>query len=176
MPEPQAARLLPEDVADRLGVNGRAWAPAIAVWAAWPDRWWPEFDAAFVDGSQVLSWVADSGRSHADGAPVLCAHTTSAYAESRIHDVGSAVAGVLRELPAILSGGSMPEPVWSRAHRWPLASPRHPHSEGFALSDEPGTAPIGVCGDAWGERSRVEQAWLSGDALGQRLLERLSID
>ena len=34
--------------------------------------------------------------------------------------------------------------------------------------------PVGVCGDAWGPRSRVEQAWLSGQALGEELARRLS--
>jgi predicted NAD/FAD-dependent oxidoreductase len=32
---------------------------------------------------------------------------------------------------------------------------------------------IGVCGDAWGPRSRVEQAWMSGNGLAETLLKRL---
>jgi predicted NAD/FAD-dependent oxidoreductase len=31
-----------------------------------------------------------------------------------------------------------------------------------------------VCGDAWGTKPRVEQAWLSGDALGRELAARLA--
>jgi renalase len=180
MPEPQATRLLPDRLADELDVSGRAWVPAIAVWAAWPERWWPEFDAAFVDGSPAISWVADSGASHGDGAPVLCSHTTSAFAERLLDRPEAAIPDVLAALPGVLSSGSMPEPVWSRAHRWVLASPRHPHADAFAVTPvEAGpeqAAPIGVCGDSWGERSRVEQAWLSGDGLARCLVERLTID
>ena len=33
---------------------------------------------------------------------------------------------------------------------------------------------VGICGDAWGGRPRVEQAWLSGDALGRELAARLA--
>jgi renalase len=78
---------------------------------------------------------------------------------------------VLAELPRVIGGGSMPTPTFSRMHRWALASPRHPHSESFTLSDQ----LIGVCGDAWGERSRVEQAYLSGVGLASALLERLTV-
>ena len=34
-------------------------------------------------------------------------------------------------------------------------------------------ALVGACGDGWGERSRIEQAWLSGHLLGEALVERL---
>jgi renalase len=171
MPDPQAARLLPAPVASQLGVDGRAWEPALSVWAAWPQRWWPDFDGIFVDGSPVMSWVADSGRSRGDGAPVLVAHTTSAFAQERLDDVSSAVDPVLAELPAVIGGGSMPQPSFSRVHRWALASARHLHAEPFAMTDQ----LIGVCGDAWGERSRVEQAWLSGTGLARALLGPLTV-
>jgi renalase len=171
MPDPQAARLMPAEVASSLGIDGRAWRPALSFWAAWPHRWWPEFDGMFVDGSSVISWVSDSGRSHGDGAPVLVVHTTAGFAEQHLDNVSPALDPVLKELLAVLGGGVMPVPEFSRLHRWALASPRHPHAEPFTLGDE----LIGVCGDAWGERSRVEQAYLSGDDLGAALLERLTV-
>ena len=85
-------------------------------------------------------------------------------------EVASGVEPVLRELPAVLGAGAMPEPDWVRVHRWSLASPRHTHREPFALGD----AMVGVCGDAWGPRSRVEQAWLSGHLLAGELATRLA--
>ncbi|RYZ25527.1 MAG: NADP transhydrogenase subunit alpha, partial [Propionibacteriaceae bacterium] len=33
---------------------------------------------------------------------------------------------------------------------------------------------VGVCGDAWSDKPRVESAYLSGRALGEALLERLA--
>jgi predicted NAD/FAD-dependent oxidoreductase len=169
MPDPQAADLLVPDLAGEFGVTGRGWNPALCVWAAWPQAWWQPFDGVFVDDSGVLAWVADDGSRRGDGAPVLVAHTTAGFAESRLDDVASGVEPVLSEMPAVLGAGAMPEPEWVRVHRWALASPRHTRREPFALHD----AMIGVCGDAWGSRSRVEQAWLSGHLLGAELAARL---
>jgi predicted NAD/FAD-dependent oxidoreductase len=170
MPDPQATALLPPALAGDLGVASGSWNPALCVWAAWPQPWWPSFDGVFVDDSGVLAWVADDGRRRGDGAPVLVAHTTAEFAESRLDDVAAGVEQVLRELPAVLGTGAMPEPDWVRVHRWSLASPRHTRREPFGLGD----AMVGVCGDAWGPRSRVEQAWLSGHLLGGELATRLA--
>jgi renalase len=169
MPDPQAADLLPDDLARDLGVTGRSWNPVLCVWAAWKQAWWPRFDGVFVDDSSVLAWVADDGRRRGDGAPVLVAHTTAPFAEARLDDVASGVGPVLREMPAVLGAGAMPDPEWVRVHRWSLASPRHNRREPFGLHE----SLIGACGDAWGARSRVEQAWLSGHLLGGELAERL---
>jgi predicted NAD/FAD-dependent oxidoreductase len=171
MPDPQAARLLSPELAAELDVTGKAWSPELVVWASWLQRWWPDFDGIFVDGSSIISWVADSGRSRGDDASVLVVHTTTAFAERRLDDVPAAIAPVLAELPKVIGGGSMTGPEWSRVHRWSLASARHPHHAGFALAP----SLIGVCGDAWGERSRIEQAWLSGDGLAGALLDRLAL-
>jgi predicted NAD/FAD-dependent oxidoreductase len=173
MPEPQAYDLLPEPVAEWLGLGrGLDWSASIAVWAAWEDRWWPDLDGAFVDGSPVISWLADDGRRRADGAPVLVVHTTGVFAESRLDDPASAVTPVLAELSALLcrDGGTPPAPRWARAHRWSLAAPRHPHERTFALHE----TLVGVCGDAWGPQARIEQAWVSGHELGRALVARFA--
>jgi predicted NAD/FAD-dependent oxidoreductase len=177
MPDPQAARLVPADLGERLGVRGRDWSPVFAVWAAWPQRWWPEFDGIFVAGSAVRSWVADSGRSRGDGAAVLVAHTTPEFAErhcdqaDRSFDPASVSEAVRAELRQVI-GAPVPPPQWERVHRWSLASAREPHPEPFRLQAE---APIGVCGDGWGPRSRIEQAWSSGDGLAGELIKRLTV-
>jgi len=170
MPDPQAARLLSAAAASDLGVAGSDWSPVLAVWAAWPERWWSAFDGVFVADSSVLSWVADSGRSRGDGAAVLVAHTTGDFAAPRLIDPASAIEPVLAELRHVI-GGPVPPPEWERVHRWTLASARQPHPEPFRLSSR----LIGVCGDAWGPRSRVEQAWTSGDGLAEVLLTRLAV-
>jgi len=170
MPDPQAADLLPPHLARELGVAGRSWNAALCVWAAWPQRWWPPFDGVFVDDSAVLAWVADDGRRRGDGAPVLVAHTTAPFAEARLDDVASGVEPVLAEVPAVIGAGAMPDPQWVRVHRWSLASPRLNRRDAFGLTE----SRIGVCGDAWGSRSRVEQAWLSGHLLGEELATRLA--
>ena len=173
MPDPQAADLLPPSMAEQL-LDGSDWdwRPSIAVYAAWTERCWPEVDGVFVDGSPVVEWVADDGRRRGDGAPVLVAHTTPIFAASRLDDPASAVPHVLEELGKIL-GRPLLEPEWSRAHRWSLASPaRSRPAPEFALT---AAGTVGVCGDAWGERSRVEAAWLSGIRLAAELAVRLGL-
>lgn len=173
MPDPQAVDLLPPDTAASL-LDGSEWdwRPTIAVYAAWTARCWPEVDGVFVDGSPVVEWVADDGRRRGDGAPVLVAHTTPVFAASRLDDPASAVPHVVAELSRVL-GRDLEEPEWARAHRWSLASPaRARPAPDFALTAD-GT--VGVCGDAWGERSRVEAAWLSGTRLAAELAGRLGL-
>lgn len=175
MPEPQARDLVPDAVAAELDLGaGMEWLPSIAVWAAWDERWWPELDGAFVDGSPVLSWIADDGRRRGDGAAVLVAHTTALFAAGRLDDPGSAAGPALDELSALLARAAgraqpAPEPTWLRVHRWSLAAPRRAHGTPFGLTGH----GIGACGDAWGGKSRVEQAWLSGRLLGEELLRRV---
>jgi len=171
MPDPQAVDLLPEGVAAAL-LDGPPWdwRPVLSVYAAWTSRCWPDIDGVFVEGSAVVDWVADDGRRRGDGAPVLVAHTTPVFAASRLDDPASAVPHVLADVSRAL-GVDLEEPEWARAHRWSLASPtRHRPAPAFALTED-GT--VGVCGDAWGDRSRIEAAWLSGHRLGGELAERL---
>jgi predicted NAD/FAD-dependent oxidoreductase len=167
------------------------------VWAAWPQRWWPDFNGVFVHDSRVLTWVADSGKSRNDGVAVLSVHSTGEFATERLHDPASAIEPMLAELGRVIGERvigervidgrvigepviEVPPPLWQRVHRWSFASAREPHPEPFRLVDlgDPGAAGgglIGVCGDAWGPRSRVEQGWLSGDDLARVLLERLTV-
>ena len=171
MPDAQARAVLPADVAEGL-LQGRDWGwdPAIAVYAAWPERWWPDVDGVFVSDEDVLSWVADDGRRRGDGAPVLVAHTTPGAAAAHLDDPDAVVPDVLAALGRVL-GGQVPEPSWARAKRWGLAKPRREHPvPDFGLHP----SGIGVCGDDWGARSRVEGAWASGTRLGRRLARRLS--
>jgi renalase len=176
MPQPQAADLLPEPVTDRLGLEpGLEWEATLTVWAGWPRRWWAsrvqgiDLQGAFAHGSAVVDRVVDDGGRRGDGAPVLVVHSTPEYAARWLDDPDGGVAGVLDELPRLLDGDP-PPPLFAGARRWSLASPCVPQDRPFALDDE---TLIGVCGDAWGPRPRIEQAWLSGDALGRELAARL---
>lgn len=174
MPDPQAADLLPEPFAFELGLTPE-WNPVICVWAAWPQRWWPPLTGAFVDGPSLLTWIADDGDRRGDGAPVLVAHVSPETSALHLDAPDAVVPGVLAELTRLLGGVDVPPPDVVRARRWSLASPRRPHSRAFGLLDVP-AGWIGVCGDGWGPRPRVEQAWRSGRDLGHALLERLGVD
>lgn len=170
MPEPQAVRLAGPAVAPVLApLRERAWEPVITVWARWAERWWPAMHGAFVNGSTTVDFVADDGRRRRDGAPVLVAHSSSAVARQHLGDPDAAVGPVLAELADLLGGDAPPAPLELGAQRWTFARPATPHEEPFLLQDG-----IGVCGDAWGGRPGVEQAWLSGAALGAALAARVA--
>jgi renalase len=178
MPDPQAADLLPDQGLDGLlpgpaADHAHDWTPTICVWAAWDDAWWPAIDGAFVSDSALVSWVADDGRRRGDGAPVLVAHTPAVYAARHLEDPETVVGPVLDELGRVLTRSDrpldVPEPRLTGAHRWSLAVPHAPRDERFHL----GRGLVGVCGDGWGRRPRVEQAFLSGHELATALLERL---
>ncbi len=165
MPEPQAVRLVgPGLAAETAPLRERAWTPVITVWARWERAWWPAMDGAFVNGSPAVESVADDGRRRGDGAPVLVAHSTPGLAQDHLGDPPAAVTPVLAELGELLGGGTAPAPLETGAQRWTFARPAGGRPETSWLS-----LGLGVCGDGWGEKPGVEQAWLSGRALGARL-------
>jgi renalase len=173
MPQPQAIDLLPTPLAGRLGLEaGTEWSPTLTVWAAWPQRWWPPMDGAFVAGSDVVERIADDGRRRGDDAPVLVVHSTHDFADRYLDDPEAGVQPVLAEVAELLGapGRRLPAPAFAKVRRWALAAPSMTQDRPFALDEQ---LPVGVCGDAWGPRSRVEQAWLSGNALGEALARRL---
>ena len=167
MPDPQALPLLDEAlVAEREAVADRALEPVIAVAAGYDARTWVEdLDGCFVNGSDVLGWVADDGRRRGDGAPVLVAHSTSPFAAQHLVEPGAAGPPVLQALRELLHLG---EPAWSRVQRWSCARPAASREQPFHL----GASGIGLCGDGWGT-PRLETAWLSGTRLGQGLADEL---
>ena len=164
MPGPQAVRLLPSRP-DLVSEAAQPYGAAIAVVARFGERTWPELDAAFVSDLPIR-WLADDGRSHGDGAPVLVAHTTPEFAAAHLGDPDAAIAPALEAMRQVLGVALEPETVL--AHRWTFAHPTASRERTFLLS-----GGIGLCGDGWSRRSRVEAAWLSGDDLGVAIVESL---
>ena len=169
MPDPQAARLLDASLTDEVAaVQGRTWEPVLALAAGFDARTWDDaFDGCFVDGSDVLGWVADDGRRRGDGAPVLVAHSTSPFAAQHLDDPDAATDAMVRATAAVL--GVAEPPTWTSVQRWTSARPAEPRDEPFHL----GPARVGLCGDGWGS-PKVDTAYLSGRLLGERLAEELS--
>ena len=162
MPDPQAARLLPQTC------EWVEYEPVVAVAAGWNERNWTMTDAAFVNDDPDVSFVADDGSRRGDGAPVLVAHTTATRARAHLDRPDDAVAPVLAALRRLF--GTAEEPSWTHAHRWTFAKPAGTHGDAeFGLTTT--GRPLGLCGDAWcpSGAPRVESAWLSGRRLGAAL-------
>jgi len=151
MPDPQAARVLDPVLAAARVVRDRRWEPVLTLTAAFAQRRWRRLTAAFVNGHPVLALVADDGDRRGDGAPVLVAHSTAAFAAPRLDDRAAAVDPLLAALQEVL--GPLGEPEFTHVHRWSFARPGSERAEPFHLDAD----GIGFAGDGWGS-PRVETA------------------
>ena len=169
MPDPQALRLLDEDLLEeRDAIADREWDAVIAVTTAWTTRRWPaDLDGVFVNKDPVLSWIADDGARRGDGAAVLVSHSTGPFAFDHLADPEAATGPIIGKTGEVL--GIDGEPVAHRVQRWSFAKPADRRPEPFHL----GRAMVGICGDGWGA-AKVETAWVSGTGLGHALGETLS--
>jgi renalase len=165
LPDPQARRLLPADLAARLlgDESEHPWQPTLAVALGWDERRWPaDLHGAFVHDDPVVEWIADDGDRRGDGAPVLVAHTTPGTAAAHLDDPDRAAPEVTDAVRRVL--GIDVAPAWTHVHRWTFAKPSAPREAPFGLADG-----VGACGDGWRAPSRVESAWTSGHLLGLEL-------
>ena len=112
---------------------------------------------AFVNDDPSLDWVADDGRRRGDGAPVLVAHSTPSFAAEHLWTrppPGRRSPALQADLEAASRS--------AHVHRWTFARP-----PGDAPSPSRYRDRLGLCGDAWSEKPRVEGAYLSGRALAE---------
>lgn len=170
MPDPQALDLLAESAPVAAALDGE-WAPSIALFAGWSERRWAPIDGVFVADSPVLKWIADDGRRRGDHAPVLVAHSTMVLAAGYLDDPQRAQPVMLSELLRLLAIDAAPD--WVHVKRWSLSVPVSARDRPFLLSGEGPGQFVGVCGDGWGPRARIEGAFLSGRKLGEHLAQRL---
>ena len=168
MPDPQAARLLHPELAAVASVLDNRFEPVIALAAGWSRRSWSEqFQAAFVNNERHLSWIADDGRRRGDGGPVLVAHSTADTAAGHLADPDAVREPMVAALRGLLDIAE--PPAWTHLHSWTYAKPVAGRDARYLLDD----SLVGVCGDSWSDRPRVEAAYLSGLALAEALVRRL---
>jgi predicted NAD/FAD-dependent oxidoreductase len=189
MPPPQAAALLDPESALAERARDYTYEPILALVAQWPRRVWDDFDACFVNGDSVLSFVADDGSRRADGAAVLVAHSTPEFARAHLEDPSNSAPALIAALRGVFG---LPEPLAADVKRWSLARPTgvHPQvrDQQSAAASPPDTpsgvrpetpqltqplgylighdATIGIASDAFDRRPRIEAAWQSGRHVG----------
>ena len=167
MPGPQASDLVAGDDPVHAALSGQRVDPVLTLVAAYDQRCWGDFDGVFVNDSAALVFVADDGRRRGDGAPVLVAHSGSVLAAAHL-DAPMTAAPMLRAAMERAVGATA-SPAWFDVRRWSLAKPRATVGVTHYFD-----GAIGVCGDAWGDESRIETAWTSGHALGGAIAAALA--
>ncbi len=168
MPDPQARRLLDRGYAAALAALDDPYEPVLTLTAGWAERAWADLDGAFVSGDPILAWVADDGRRRGDDAAVLVAHSTADFAAGHLEDPAAAQPALVDALRERLDIPT--QPAYASVHRWSFARPSKQRDDPYFLGND----RLGVCGDGWHGRSRVEAAYLSGRALGRAIAERLA--
>jgi renalase len=167
MPDPQARRLLgPAFQAEAAALND-PFEPVLALTARWAAAAWPAFDGAFVANDPLVSWIADDGRRRDDFAPVLVAHSTPEFAAEHLE--APQEAAPLLELAVRDVLGIQTAAVSTKVQRWTFARPTGARADRYFFGEN----RIGLCGDAWSDKPRVEAAYLSGVAVGRAVAARL---
>lgn len=170
MPDPQARRLLAPGLETLASALDDPFEPVLALTVRWDDRAWPDdLDGVFVSGDPSISWIADDGRRRGDGAPVLVAHSTPELARAHLENPQGAAPTMTAAVQKVLS--ITEPPTTTHVHRWTFARPASTRSVTYVLDP----ALVGVCGDAWSDRPRVEAAYLSGVALATAVRDLLVI-
>lgn len=119
------------------------------------------FDGAKVENSP-LSWLArNSSKPGRDTTETWVLHASPEWSEANLEDDKDNIAQAL--IVAFQALGLNQTPVFTSAHRWRYAQVIVGQSEAAAWS---AAHKIGVCGD-WMMGPRIENAWLSGQALAE---------
>ena len=170
MPGPQAISLLGSDPGAAGEVLEAArrqrYEPILTLVCQWPTRSWEPFAACFVNNNDAVSFVADDGDRRGDDAAVIVAHSTPALAAQFLTEPAAATAVLLSAVGRLLDIAEPPEHCQVR--RWSLAKPANTVGDAsttFALAAN----GLGLAGDAFDARPRVEAAWISGDSLGRAM-------
>lgn len=170
LPAPQAAELLDDEPLGLLA-GEVLFAPCWALMAEFAAPLPVDFDAAFVN-SGPLSWLTrDASKPGRPAGERWLVHAGTQFSRSQLESDGEQVAGLL--LDAFFAAIDLPaqSPLKCASHRWRYALAEPPLHVG-ALVDARRRLALG--GD-WCQGSRIEGAWLSGQALARQAREWLAV-
>ena len=125
----------------------------------------PGFDAAFVNDSGPLAWIACNSSKPGRTGHDWVLHATGKWSESHLEDASEDMAERLADAFADAVGDTLPPTLIRTAHRWRHSQAADPVDEGALVDAE---RKLAIAGD-WLSGSRVEGAWNSGRKAGQWL-------
>ena len=164
-PPAQAAALLGDSDALHGQLAGVVFNPCIAGMLSFKKPFDPGFDAAFVNQTSALSWIArNSSKPDREGnAWVL--HATSEWSQAHLEASAEDQAALLAEAFGEACGAALPETSLVTAHRWRYSQAVNPTDEGLVIDED---RRLAIAGD-WLAGSRIEGAWTSGRKAGEWL-------
>jgi len=139
-----------------------AYDPCWATLLAFDESLDVEFEAAFVQGSDV-AWAA---RRDDDGRESWILHATAEWTFAHQEMAREEVLQHMKRCLSTILGQALPQPVYERTHFWRYAKVSDALGEPYLWDS---MRNVGVCGDGC-LGGRVESAWLSGRALAAALL------
>lgn len=164
-PPAQVAGLLGEADPLHAELARVSFRPCIAGMLSFESAFDPGFDAAFVNRSDVLSWIAcDSSKPRRAGRNWVL-HATAAWSRAHLERPLDDSAAQLAAALAELVDETLPATDVQLAHRWRYAQAGEPQERGH-IGDE--ARRLAIAGD-WLAGSRIEGAWTSGRKAGQWL-------
>ena len=170
-PPEQAAALLEPAPALAFRASTVPMEPCWAVLLAFPRDTGLPFQGAFVEDSPI-GWAADdSSKPGRTGGESWVLHATTQWSRSHLDHEPEAVARELFRAFQEATGADLPAPSFRQAHRWRFAKVVQPVYESCFLDEE---TWLGACGD-WFLGPRVEDAYLSGVALAERVRAELAL-
>lgn len=166
IPAPQAAALLGADDPLAARLAEVVMAPCWTAMLDFARRVAVDWDAAMIEESP-LSWAAReaSKPGRASGYRWVL-HGTADWSRERLESDKAVAASALLDAFTRLVG-TLPPAIHSSAHRWAYARTQEALGEDAVFDAERG---LGLCGD-WCRGERIEDAYLSGEALGRLMAE-----
>ena len=165
-PAPQAVPLLAAVPALAERAGSVSMQPCHAAMVRFTEAPGLGFDGAFV-ADAALGWVArNASKPGRDAQECWVLHSTPEWSARHLEASPDEIAQVLLEALANQVGKRLPPTSWSATHRWLLARTAAPLA--MPAPWDPGSR-VGLCGD-WIRGSRVEDAFLCGDELGEAIL------
>jgi predicted NAD/FAD-dependent oxidoreductase len=167
VPAPQAMPLLAASAELSRRLAAVTMPPCWAVMAAWAERLPVEVDGAFVRRSS-LAWIArDSSKPRRARGERWVLHACPEWSEEHLPCDEDEVVTRLVDALSQATGVRVPEPIHAAAHLWRFARVQDGGMDDCLHDAELG---LGACGD-WCAGGRIEGAYLSGQALAERLRE-----
>ncbi len=167
-PAAQAAPLVAASDELRQAAESVEMTPCWAAMVAFSGRYDVPFDGAFIDQGP-LSWACrNSSKVGRPGGDAWVLHGTPEWTAAHLELGPEDAARQLTEALARATGQPTPDAIHLNAHRWMYSGAHPPRSDG-ALFDA--SLGLGLAGD-WLNGSKVQGAWLSGQALAEQVLSR----